>query len=48
MSRHLRHADPVAFGARLNDLSRYGRYAEILQRQREKFIARYWAGAWPG
>jgi len=46
MSRHLRHADPVAFGARLNDLSRYRRYAEILQRQREKFIARY--GREPG
>jgi hypothetical protein len=46
MSQHLRHADPVAFGARLNDLSRYRRYAEILQRQREKFIARY--GREPG
>ena len=31
---------------RLNDLSRYRRYAEILQRQREKFIARY--GREPG
>src|SRR5262249_1434550 len=46
MSRQLRHADPVAFGARLNDLSRYRRYAEILQRQREKFIAR--SGREPG
>ena len=46
MSRHLRHADPVAFGARLNDLGRYRRYAEILQRQRERFIARY--GREPG